>query len=658
MPRPSWKGYLKLSLVSCGVALYNASSSSERVSFNTLNRKTGNRLKQSLVDSVSGEPVDTADRVKGYQVAKGQYVMVEDSDLEALRIESTKTLEIETFVPAAEIDEIYLDSPYYLAPDGKMAEEAFAVIREAMAKKKVAGIGRVVLARRERLLMLQPRGPGMLATTLRYPYEVRQDAEYFEGIGERKLAPAMLDIAQEIIGRMSGSFEPTSFADRYEEAVIAMLQAKQAGQSFAVPETAEPGNVVDIMEALKRSLQAGADRRPRAPSKKPAEARRRNRRASRGAQDRGAQGGALRPEAGLPLAPLGQTLFLVGRLQGLTRRRLDRLVRAQGGRLAPRPGARVTMIAFGHSAAGQALDDGRVQLPAGLPATAALISENVLRRELGLLEPPTEVERSLGRAEVERLAGLTPNLLSCLMLFDVLEPVDERFAYRDLVAAREAARLLKRGVALGDVLEASISLRAARRPSRRGAAHRGSVGRAGARDRGPARRALGPAHHAPADAPGAEGTQPRRSSGRGRRGRRRRRPRHGREPLHHGDARRHRRSGAALQSRQRVPGAGPRRPRPRWRGRSRWRAIRRSPRPGTTSPRRPRTSSRPISPSPSTAAPCRPSPAMPTPTSTWRCCSPSSTAAARRSPPGNASSSSNRRRSRPARRTRRSRSAA
>jgi DNA end-binding protein Ku len=273
MPRPSWKGYLKLSLVSCGVALYNASSSSERVSFNTLNRKTGNRLKQNLVDSVSGEPVDTADRVKGYQVAKGQYVMIEDTDLEALRIESTKTLEIETFVPAAEIDGIYLDSPYYLAPDGKMAEEAFAVIREAMARKKVAGIGRVVLSRRERLLMLQPRGPGMLATTLRYPYEVRQDAEYFEGISDRKVAPAMLDIAQEIIGRMSGHFEPDSFADRYEEAVTAMLQAKQAGRSFAVPEAAEPDNVVDIMDALKRSLQAGVDRRPRAPSKKAADTR-------------------------------------------------------------------------------------------------------------------------------------------------------------------------------------------------------------------------------------------------------------------------------------------------------------------------------------------------------------------------------------------------
>src|SRR5437764_639695 len=150
MPRSSWKGYLKLSLVSCSVALYNASSASERVSFNTLNRKTGNRLKQNLVDSVSGEPVDTADRVKGYQVSKGQYVMVEDADLEALKIESTKTIELETFVPQAEIDEIYLDSPYYLAPDDKVAEEAFAVIRDAMTKKKMVGIGRVVLNRRGR----------------------------------------------------------------------------------------------------------------------------------------------------------------------------------------------------------------------------------------------------------------------------------------------------------------------------------------------------------------------------------------------------------------------------------------------------------------------------------------------------------------------------
>ena len=275
MPRPTWKGHLKLSLVSCAVALYNASSSSERVSFNTLNRKTGNRLKQNMVDSGSGEPVDTADRVKGYQVAKGQYVMVEDSDLEALKIESTRTIDIETFVPQAEIDEIFLDSPYYLAPDGKIGEEAFAVIREAMAKKKVVGIGRVVLSRRERMLMLHPRGRGMMATTLRYPYEVRPDAEYFEDIGEQKVSSEMLGIAQEIISRMAGHFEPASFTDRYEEAVTAMLQAKQAGHTFTVSEPAEPANVVDIMEALKRSLAQSADgalRRPRAPSKKPAEA--------------------------------------------------------------------------------------------------------------------------------------------------------------------------------------------------------------------------------------------------------------------------------------------------------------------------------------------------------------------------------------------------
>jgi tetratricopeptide (TPR) repeat protein len=159
----------------------------------------------------------------------------------------------------------------------------------------------------------------------------------------------------------------------------------------------------------------------------------------------------------LPLA--GQTIQLVGRIHGVTRQRLEQLVRTRGGKLATRPGPRVTMVAFGHSAAAQALDDGRVKLPPGVPAKATLIGENVLRRLLGLLEPPPVVERNLERAEIERLAGLSPNVVSCLVLFDVLEPVDERFGYRDLVAAREAARLLKRGVALGDVLDASIALR-------------------------------------------------------------------------------------------------------------------------------------------------------------------------------------------------------
>jgi DNA end-binding protein Ku len=275
MPRSTWKGYLKLSLVSCAVALYNATSPAERVSFNTLNRKTGNRLKQRMIDSVTEEVIDPADRVKGYEVSKGQYVTVEDEELEALKIESTKMIEIESFVPQSEVDEIYQDSAYYLAPDDRVAEEAFAVIREAMVAKKVVGIGRVVLNRRERMLMLSPRGKGILATTLRYPYEVRQDAEYFSEISDTKLPDDMLGIAEVIIDRKSGHFEPQKFTDRYEEAVVSLLKAKQAGQTFSVPEAPAPSKVVNIMDALKRSLEAeggsAADvRRPRAPSKKPA----------------------------------------------------------------------------------------------------------------------------------------------------------------------------------------------------------------------------------------------------------------------------------------------------------------------------------------------------------------------------------------------------
>ena len=275
MPRSSWKGYLKLSLVSCAVALYNATSTAERVSFTSLHRKTGNRLKQLMVDSDTEEPVDRSDRVKGYEVSKGQYVTVEDEDLEALKIESTKLIDIESFVPQAEIDEIYIDGSYYLAPDDRVAEEAFAVIRDSMARKKMVGIGRVVLSRRERMIMLQPRGKGILATTLRYPYEVRQDAEYFGGIPEIELPKEMLEIAEVIIDRKSGHFEPDKFTDRYEEAVVSLVRAKQAGEAFAVPETPAPSRVVNIMDALKRSLEAeGAGempvRRPRAPSRKPA----------------------------------------------------------------------------------------------------------------------------------------------------------------------------------------------------------------------------------------------------------------------------------------------------------------------------------------------------------------------------------------------------
>ena len=261
----------------------------------------------------------------------------------------------------------------------------------------------------------------------------------------------------------------------------------------------------------------------------------------------------------MPLA--GETLFLVGRIQGLTRRRLDTLVRLREGKLATRPGRTVTLIAFGHSAVDRALDDGRVALPPGLPAAAALISENVLRRALGLLAPPEEVDRSMGRGEIERLAGLSPNLVSCLVLFDVLEPVGPNVDVALRLArpgggARGGAPPEARR---GDRRRAAGLDRAApaRRHPGRGAAGRRALGRAAARGRRPARRALGPAHDVRQTRP-AEAAQHRRSSGRGRGSRGRGRPRHGREPLHHGDARRCRRSRAALQPRQRLPGAGPR----------------------------------------------------------------------------------------------------
>ncbi len=181
-PRANWKGYLRLSLVSCPIALYPASSLSEKVSFNRINRKTGNRLKQQNVDAETGEVVPRDDTVRGYEVAKGQYMVVEDEEIEAVQIESTRTIDIDRFVPKSEIDERYIDSPYYLAPDGAIGHEAFAVIRDTIAKLDMVAIGRVVLARREHVIALEPKGRGLVGTTLRYPYEVRDEKPYFEDI--------------------------------------------------------------------------------------------------------------------------------------------------------------------------------------------------------------------------------------------------------------------------------------------------------------------------------------------------------------------------------------------------------------------------------------------------------------------------------------------
>src|SRR5215471_15340720 len=264
-PRSNWKGYLKLSLVSASIAIYPATSASEKVSFNRLNRKTGNRIKLRNVDAVTGEPVGREDMVKGYEVGKGQYVQVEDEELAEIAVESTHTVEIEKFVPRASIDDRYRDTPYYLAPEDKVGQEAFAVIRDAMNKKKMVGIGRVVMARRERVMMLEPFGKGIMGTTLHYAYEIRSEESVFEEIPDMKLPDQMVGLAEEIIDRMSGEFEPLKFEDRYENAMIELIRSKQAGLPAPKEKpAARPANVVNLMDALRRSIEAGGGEPPKA----------------------------------------------------------------------------------------------------------------------------------------------------------------------------------------------------------------------------------------------------------------------------------------------------------------------------------------------------------------------------------------------------------
>jgi DNA end-binding protein Ku len=213
-PRPYWKGYLKLSLVACPVSVFTATTSSERVSFRQINRKTGNRLRQQLVDEETREVVDAADKVKGYEVDKGVYIQIEDEEIEALEIESNHTIDIDSFVPRAQIDERYLDSSYYIAPNDQVGREAFAVIREAMRGKDMVALGRIVLAKRERVIALQPWENGLLGTTLRYAYEVRSASEYFDEIPTTKVPKDMLELAEHILESKAGDFDPSSFTTK------------------------------------------------------------------------------------------------------------------------------------------------------------------------------------------------------------------------------------------------------------------------------------------------------------------------------------------------------------------------------------------------------------------------------------------------------------
>ena len=253
--RPYWKGYLKLSLVSCPICLYSGTSSTERVSFRQINKQTGNRLRQQLVDEITREVVEGENKGRGYEYTKNAYISVDDDELDAIAIESTHTIEIDSFVPRDQIDERYLDSPYYITPDGQVGREAFAVIREAMRGKRMVALGRLVLSKRERVIMLEPWDKGLIATTLRYPYEIRDAKEYFGEIPDLSVEPEMLKLAEHIIRSKTTDFDPSRFVDHYEEAVVEMLKKKQAGivvsRERAVP---RPQNVLNIIDALRQSI--------------------------------------------------------------------------------------------------------------------------------------------------------------------------------------------------------------------------------------------------------------------------------------------------------------------------------------------------------------------------------------------------------------------
>ena len=254
-PRPYWKGYLKLSLVSCPIALTPATSSSEKVSFNQINKETGNRIRYKKVDSETGDEVTNDQIGKGYQVAKDEYLIMDDEELEAVQLESTHTIEIDKFVPFTQIDKRYYDQPYYIVPNDTVGVEAFAVIRQAMEGKGVAALGRVVMAKRERVIALEPFGKGLLGTTLHYDYEVRKADDYFSDIPDVKIPNDMLKLAQHIVESKEGEFQPDLFVDHYEEALIEVIRKKQAHVPLKKSERpSAPKNVINLMDALRKSV--------------------------------------------------------------------------------------------------------------------------------------------------------------------------------------------------------------------------------------------------------------------------------------------------------------------------------------------------------------------------------------------------------------------
>ena len=256
-PRAYWKGFLRLSLVSCPIQLFPATSEREKISFNQINKETGNRIRYRKVDEDTGEEVRPDEIVKGYQVDKGRYVEINDEEIGAIALESTKTIEIDEFVPRAEIDDLYLIRPYYIAPDGKVGQDAFAVIRDVIRQMNMVAIGRVVLTSREHVIALEARGKGLMGTLLRYPYEVREENEYFDDIQNLKLSKDMMDLAQHIVKTKTGHFEPDKFEDHYEAALKELVEKKMKGVKIEAPrERGEPTKVINLMDALRRSVRS------------------------------------------------------------------------------------------------------------------------------------------------------------------------------------------------------------------------------------------------------------------------------------------------------------------------------------------------------------------------------------------------------------------
>jgi len=288
VPRAYWKGYLRLSLISCPISLFPATSEREKVRINLINHETGNRIRYLKVDEGTGEEVPDEGIAKAYEVAKGQYVEVTDEELEAIALESTRTIEIDEFLPRDEIDDLYDIRPYYIAPHEKVGQDAFAVIRHVIEEMKMVAIGRIVLTTREHIIALEPRGKGIMGTLLRFPYEVRDDKDYFDDIPDIKIGKDVVDLAKHLVRTKSGHFHPENFEDHYERALRELIAKKQAGERIKVPKARPSAKVISLMDALKQSIagKGGVAKRPAASSQERRE-KKRARRPPKAARKRG-----------------------------------------------------------------------------------------------------------------------------------------------------------------------------------------------------------------------------------------------------------------------------------------------------------------------------------------------------------------------------------